>query len=499
MNRKLHAIFASLAILSSVGATADTILTATHGGVVFGASDSKALSLDRSTFMGPGTPIPMVKVTRKNLIDAVRQSMNATDLEGTAIGKALFTEEILANLFTVCAFDPETEREICALDLGEGEKHICPAENTESHKNTCPILKRHNEMCPFAHVRIKKGKSKEGNDDSIEIMNTRCSHNSTLVVSVDRALLNNKIIEAISNFDNNELAVISGKNIKNISKEKHSEIALEEKQRLLKLQATEIKSDRLKWAPRTTGELKFNLPGTITLIDDSKIEGVSGTISAVHQGGANPFQGWLMRDSSYYQIALNAYISSYALDVKSAITLSWNGASSQLSKDSLVALTGFSFQTSQSLQLSSGYFDWMWRLGDRRANGKNYYEPDTEPAPIYFDFGLQFGLAYSMLVNDVQNGSYRGFAPIARPSARLGFSKGDIFGGEFNASIRTFYLLGNFSGTSLNEELREVFDVSLKLGGEKSNLTLSVSGGTNPASGFQKISPTYSITGKFKF
>ncbi|MBX3114344.1 MAG: hypothetical protein KF836_07235 [Fimbriimonadaceae bacterium] len=173
--------------------------------------------------------------------------------------------------------------------------------------------------------------------------------------------------------------------------------------------------------------------------------------------------------------------------------------SSMLSGGGLVGLSGFGFQTSQNALLNSAFFDWNWRFGDHRSNGDSFYTAEESIAPIYFDFGIQFGGTYAIQEDGILLGEYSGLGPLVRPNIRLGINAAEVFGGKLSANIRYFYLFDHFSASLIDDEWREIFEIKLEFGSKDRKLTLSASGGANPSSGFELDTPKYKAGVTVKF
>ncbi len=260
-----------------------------------------------------------------------------------------------------------------------------------------------------------------------------------------------------------------------------------------KIESTKYESDVLRWKGRFSLSAKSKLTQEdLTLItkgmgseDYDTGKGGTATFELAYKGlGLRPF------GLRYYDFNLDATLGELSLYNKSSIELRALGATRFKTLPHTITVLGPKLRFTQSLSTVEALVDMRARFGDRRIGGRGFMPADETLKGMFLDLGAEFGYTTGKSLDRVEMGRVGG---IFRPLINLGFAKQALFGAEFEGSITYFWLLNKLTQSASKERFVPVFDLKVSFGPEHQRLVLGVSGGRNPAEGFVKVKPTYSL------
>lgn len=284
-------------------------------------------------------------------------------------------------------------------------------------------------------------------------------------------------------------------------------------------EGVEIKTPRIRYEGRFDFSFESDLANdSITLIkgaingdgkfEGEKAKGAQGTLKFGYQGFGNFLQNAPFKEHSFYSLSLDATLTSNIFDNESKIEFGLSGVTDLLptGKD-MITVTGAKFLTSQNNRQNTFVYELCERFGDRRSTDQGFVASDDTLGPIYGEAALQAGFSTFRALRHVPDPDLH-FIGILRP--RLSVGVHDLFKKQkspvtLEGKVDFYYLLKNYGGgdkfdTNDNGAgWRTVFSASLKYGNDDKFLQFSVEGGRNPAQGFVKVKPTYSIGVGFKF
>ncbi|MBS1716865.1 MAG: hypothetical protein JSS72_03935 [Armatimonadetes bacterium] len=250
----------------------------------------------------------------------------------------------------------------------------------------------------------------------------------------------------------------------------------------------------------------------------------------------NFLQKALFCEDSYYEFSAALTISDQKYDPKSNITLQGKGVTN-LVRGPAILINAWTLQTTQAGITGQLFAEPGLRFGDRRSHGlgigKVYekynsmlpYSGDASPVPkdaffpasktldpIYLELTCRLGTKWTNSNSDVPDPTT--FDPITGivmpyrrsqeglvvPKITVGFS--DFLGESslvhITGTASASYARHRWGAGSDQDGYKNEFDITTSLGNNK-EIAFQVSGGTNPAQGYVKVKPTYSLKFNLKF
>ncbi len=222
---------------------------------------------------------------------------------------------------------------------------------------------------------------------------------------------------------------------------------------------------------------------------------IHGILRLSSKAVTNPLQHWIVNEFSYYELSLNARVSTRQLDKSTSIILSLRGVTDLGFVAGLTTISALDIRSTQSLSNASTTYFLGFRAGDARHNvprSKRKENPEfvllaDAINPVYAEFGLEVGYNYSSHFVNVPRNTLEGF--ILRPVVALGFNNATIRGSQIHLSgiAKVYYLDRNLGRAFLDNRFGETIEMSLRYGESRNGLTFSITAGRNPVEGFTRI------------
>jgi hypothetical protein len=282
-----------------------------------------------------------------------------------------------------------------------------------------------------------------------------------------------------------------------------------------KARIVDLVSSPVHWGSTGEGTIKSSLvPKATSLITLANVGGKiqHPSVNAVEAAFDFTFDRLpkaVQYQNSYYQLHLTGNASTYELDKASKVNLDFSGVTDWYQWGAgPVAIAGIHFDTSQSWRQQTGYYEFGWRIGDRRYDYNGCVPQGSVLGWVYGEAAIQVGGDNVSSITGVPAARH-GSEFIVRPRIRLGLNG---FPPETKCPLK---LTGYFdvygvsaehggsddpaTGTTVNTGWQGVFDATATLTIGSFAVSLAVAGGTNPSQGFVNVGTTYMLTVSTKF